>query len=244
MREPRRIQHPILTGFIQIIEDQHALPAFWGYPSISGIFPGLVLIHEMWGLTAHMRMQVRRLAELGFYVVAPDLFDGIIAKTPEESAQLRQRLGETGPARIGATLRALETHNHCTGKVAVIGWQMGGELAFHAAMHRTDLSAAIAFYAKPDEFMTMMAADETPILAFYGDSDPEIPVETVTRLRDLLDKAPGEGKVVVYPGTSSGFFNETNPAYNEQAASDAWFKMIDFLTDHMDVPLLENNQNG
>ncbi len=235
MFETRRVQHRTTSGFISIVADSHYLPAFWAHPDIGGPFPGLVLIHEWWGLTAHMRTQVRRFAEQGFYVIAPDLFDGRIARTADEGLALQQQLGEAGPPRVSAALRALETHNRFNGKIGVVGWQMGGELAYHAAMHRTDLHAVVVFYAKPDDYLTMMIADETPILAFYGDPDTTATPEMIERVRDLLARSPGKGQMIVYPGASTGFFNDELPTYHPQAAADAWQKMLDFLSEHLET---------
>jgi carboxymethylenebutenolidase len=234
MYETRRVQHRIISGFISIVAANHSLPAFWAHPEIGGPFPGLVLIHEWWGLTAHIRTQVRRFAELGYYVVAPDLFDGQTATTADQGLTLQQKLGEAGPPRIGAALRALETHHRCNGQMGVVGWQLGGDLALYAAMHRTDLKAVVAFYARPDDYLVLMVADETPILALYGEHDTTITPDTLERTRQALAKSPGKGEVIVYPGATTGFFNEELPTYNPQAAAGAWQKMLQFLDEHLD----------
>lgn len=236
MQDNRRVQHPITGGFITIVADAHNLPAFWAHPTLARTFPGLVLIHDWRGLTAPIRHHVRRLAELGFYVVAPDLFDGQKPATPAEGHALGQRVGEATMPRINATLSALKSHNRCNGQIGIIGWQMGGELALHEATLRTDLRAAVVFCARPDDDLLMIPADETPILAFYGDSDPDIPIETVNKLAQALERSPGKGRVVIYPGATAGFFEESSPGYHEAYAADAWNKMIDFLGTRLDLP--------
>src|SRR5262245_48739416 len=138
MYETKRIQHRVTSGHIRIVADGHLLPAFWAHPEIGGTFPGLVLIHEWWGLTAHIRSLVRRFAEQGYYVIAPDLFDGQLARNADEGLALQNRLGEAGLPRINAALNVLQTHHKCNGKLGVVGWQLGGELTFQVAMHRTD----------------------------------------------------------------------------------------------------------
>lgn len=234
MYETKRIQHRITSGFINIVADHHSLPAFWAHPDIGGKFPGLVLIHEWWGLTAHIRTQVRRFAELGFYVVAPDLFDGQTAQTADQALALQQQLGEAGPPRVSAALVALETHNRCNGKMGVVGWQLGGELAYHAAMYRTDLKGVVIFYGRPDDYLTMMPADETPILAFYGAHDMTASQEMIEKVRTALAKSSAKSQVIVYPNAATGFFNEDLPTYNRTAAADAWVKAVDFLDHHLD----------
>jgi carboxymethylenebutenolidase len=233
MYETRRVQHRITSGFINIVADSHYLPAFWAHPQIGASFPGLILLHEWWGLTAQIRTQVRRFAELGFYVIAPDLFDGQTAQTPEQAAVLREQLGEAGPPRVGAALSVLATHHHCNGQLGIVGWQMGGELAFHAAMHRTDLKAVVTFYASPDDYLPMMPADETPILAFYGELDAP---SSLDKMRSALAISQGKGEVVVYPGAATGFFNDDLPTYHQPSSTDAWGKMLDFLFARVDPP--------
>ncbi|MBX3082062.1 MAG: dienelactone hydrolase family protein [Anaerolineae bacterium] len=236
MHETRHVQHPITSGYISIIADDHQLPAFWAHPQVRDEFPALVLIHESWGLTPHIRACVRRLAETGFYVIAPDLYDGQIATTAEEAAALAAQLGEAGVPRIGAALGVLEHHIHSNGKVGVVGWQMGGEIAFHMTIYRPDIRAAVIFYARPDQYLTMMRAEETPMLCLYGDSDPDIPMERLEQMRSMLAASPGKGEVVIYPQTSTGFFNETLPAYNAERATDAWNRMLEFLIKYLEPP--------
>ena len=235
MYESSLVQHQITSGFINIVADNHNLPAFWAHPEIGGTFPGLVLIHGWWGLTSHMRTQVRRFAELGFYVIAPDLFDGQTASDDIQGKALRDKLGEAGPPMVSAALSALETHNRVNGKIGVVGWQMGGDLAYHVAMHRTDLDAVVVFSGRPDDYLTMMPADETPILAFYGEHDASASPAMIKRVRAALLKAPSKGQIVIYPGTTDGFSNDEAASYHAEAAADAWGKLLDFLTEHMEI---------
>lgn len=236
MKQARRIQHAIVSGFVQVVVEDRFLPAFWAHPQLSATFPGLILIHDAYGLTSHMRACVRRLAEVGFYVIAPDLYDGAQATSADQAATLAAGLGATGIPRVSAALRALRTHNHCNGKVGVVGWQMGGELTFQIMMMTTNIRAAVIFYARPDDYLPMLAVEEAPMLCIYGDSDPQIPKAMLDRVEAALTKSPGKGQVVVYPNTESGFFNNLLPAYNSEHAADALDKLIVFLSDHLDVP--------
>jgi carboxymethylenebutenolidase len=236
MHETRYVQYPIVSGYISIIADEHQLPAFWAHPQMRSAFPGLVLIHEGWGLTAHVRNCVRRLAETGFYVIAPDLFDGQVATSEAQAAALAAQLGEAGVPRVSAALGVLAHHNHCNGKVGMVGWALGGEIALHMTVFRPDIRAAVVYYARPDNYLSMMRAEETPLLCFYGDSDPNIPISTLWHMREMLAESPGGGTVTVYPDTQSGFFNETLPAYHPQHAADAWNRMVDFLEVQLEPP--------
>lgn len=235
MYQSRLVQHRIISGYINVVADEHYLPAYWAHPELGGPFPGLVLIHEWWGLTAQIRTQVRRFAELGFYVIAPDLFNGKIARDADQGLKLQQQLGEAGPPRVTAALRALATHHRCNGKMAVVGWQLGGELAYHAAIHQTDLKAAVVFYGRPDAYLVLMPANETPILAFYGDKDQATPPDMIAQVRAALAKTPVKCEIVVYADATTGFFNEDLPTYQPQAATAAWSKTLDFLVEHVQI---------
>src|SRR5579859_4683530 len=118
MHRTRLVQHQVTSGFINVVAENHYLPAFWAHPEIGGTFPALVLIHTWLGLDGYMRRQVRRFAELGFYVIAPDLFDGQVATSDEQGRVLETQFGEVGVAKISAALRALETHNRVNHRVA------------------------------------------------------------------------------------------------------------------------------
>src|SRR5712691_8241563 len=222
MFSTRLVQHRITSGYINVVAADHYLPAFWAHPEIGAAFPGLVLIHEWWGLTAQIRTQVRRLAELGFYVIAPDLFNGQTAHTADQALALQKEWGEAGPPKVSASLRALETHHRCNGMLGVVGWQFGGDLAYHAAMHHTNLKGVVVFYGKPDDYLILMPANETPILAFYGEKDQTASPDMIERVRKALEQSPGKGEVVVYPGATTGFFNDELPTYNAEASAKAW----------------------
>jgi carboxymethylenebutenolidase len=235
MYETGRVQHRITSGHISIVADGHYLPAFWAHPETGSVYPGLVLLHDWMGLTAQTRAWVRRLAEIGFYVIAPDLYDGQVAHTPEQAQMLRDRLAEAGPPRIMAALEVLKTHHRCTGKIGVVGSQMGGELAFHVALYTNEFRAAVIFYARPDDYLLIAPANETPILAFYGDSDPAIPPAALHRLSQAMILSPASERLIIYPDVSSGFLDETSPDYHPQFAAKAWKKMVEFLCAYLEA---------
>jgi carboxymethylenebutenolidase len=242
MIETRRMQYPIVSGYVTIIADDHQLPAFWAHPNLTRQFPGLVFIHDAWGLTPHVRMGVRKLAEAGFYVIAPDLYDGRVPANADEASALSASCGDAGVPRASAALSVLRTHNHCNGKVGVVGWQIGGEIALQMSAFRQDLRAVVVFYARPADYLPMMPAEECPMLGFYGDSDPQIPLPIIDQMRVALAASPGKGEIIVYPGATTGFFNNTLPTFHADHAADAWLRMVDFLTVKLDVPRHTNPQ--
>ena len=139
MFEASHLQYSIVSGFIQIVSDGHHLPAFWAHPELGGPFPGLVMLHDHWGLTSHIRTQARRFAEQGYYVIAPDLFNRQMATSPEEAQALIDQVGEVALSHVKAAISALLTHHRCNSKIGLIGWGMGGErLTFGSDGHHPD----------------------------------------------------------------------------------------------------------
>lgn len=231
MYETRHIQYRITSGYISIYAGEHLVPAFWAHPEVGSEFPGLVLLHE--NLTVQTRSLVRRLAETGFYVIAPDLYDGEPANTPDA---LRDKLLALGPQRVTAAIDALRTHNHCNGNVGIIGWGVGGELAYHAALRYSDLNAVVVFYARPDPYIDGIATDDTPILAIYGDSDPSIRPIILNKLSQAMLDSPAQSLLVIYPDARNGFSDAESPNYHPEYAANAWGKTLDFLRDRLDMP--------
>ncbi|HVO41702.1 MAG TPA: dienelactone hydrolase family protein [Aggregatilineales bacterium] len=240
-----RIERQVTSGYINIMSgDQRQFPAFWAHPEAGGTFPGLVLVHEWWGLTSFIRGLVRRLAEMGFYVIAPDLYNGGLPKSSPQAYAMWQGLGESKDQPIDEALRALETHNRFNGKIGLVGLQAGGELVYNAVLTRTDLDCAVVFYARPDAFLEQLRQVTVPLLAFYGYADTSADLRTLILLRDALANAPAHGEVVIFQGATTGFFNDELPAFHPKAAAEAWGKMLDFLTKRLTIERSDATPSG
>ncbi len=236
MFEASYMQHHIISGYIQVVSDGHYLPAFWAHPELGGPFPGLVLLHDYTGLTPHIRTEARRFAELGYYVIAPDLFNRLAPETLESAQPILDKLGEAALSFVGATLRALLSHNKCNGKIGLIGWGVGARLAFRTAVFRDDLRALVLFYGMPSDFMPaevrMMAC---PMLALLAERDPDIPPEMRDKLSQTVQQIGSGHEVVVYPDVECGFFDKSRPTFQAVAAQDAWRRSLAFLNHHLEV---------
>jgi carboxymethylenebutenolidase len=235
------IEHRINSGYINIISaDQRYISAFWAHPEMGGKFPGLVLLHEWWGLTQHIRTCVRRFAEMGYYVIAPDLYNGVTASSAHQAYAMWQNVKDA-KLHVAESVRALATHSRCNGQIGLIGFQAGGELAYDAVLHRDDLRCGVIFYARPDDYLNTLRDTKIPLLTFYGYSDTSANLHTLILLRDALVNANAHGEVVIYQGATTGFFNDEMPSYHPKAAADAWVKTLDFLAKNLKI---EDNMNA
>jgi carboxymethylenebutenolidase len=237
MFEASRLQYNITSGYIQIVSNGHYLPAFWAHPELGGPFPGLVMLHDQWGLTPHIRIQARRFAEQGYYVIAPDLFNRQIATSVEQAQALIAQVGDAVLSHVAATLHALTTHHKCNSKIGLIGWGMGGQLALRTATARTDLQGLVTFYNPlGDVMLAELRALDCSLMAVLAGADPATPPEIVQRLRQALSGTGVTHEVVEFPAAGYGFFDDTSPAFDAELAADAWKRALAFLNAQLDVP--------
>ena len=228
--EPSRVEHTITNGHVQIVRENGALlPAYWSHPAMGGTFPAIALIHDWWGITDTERHLANLFAQMGYYVIIPDLFNGKLARTPQEAIGLVEALGEQGFACVNVSLHTLERHVRVNGKVAAVGLGMGGSLAYEAALKRDDLEAAVAYYGFPQRYLGRFKDVKAPILAIFGSDDPYTRLKVVERLESELAQSPLDHEVVRLPGASRDFFSD--PA--AQAGTLAWTRTLAFLEKYL-----------
>ena len=135
--QPEHVEYTIVNGRVSIVADDGAqLPAYWSHPDLGGKFPAIAILHDWWGITTVERRMAHLFAQLGYYVIVPDLFDGAVAQHARRS--LRSWSQDTGARSYGyvdTALRVLENHARTNGHTAAVGLGMGGSLAFEAALH-------------------------------------------------------------------------------------------------------------
>ena len=111
---------------------------------------GIIVVHEWWGLTPHIRDIAGRWAAAGFVALAPDLYRGEIADDAERAQKLMTALPrERALADIAAAVATLRAHPRCNGKVLITGYCMGGSLSLRAACDVRGLVGVVPFYGMP-----------------------------------------------------------------------------------------------
>lgn len=232
----RHLEHRITSGYIQIVANGHYIPAFWAHPQMGGPFPGLVLLHDDRGLSAHTRALVQRFSSVGYYVIAPDLFNRQLPATDETANAVEDALFSEAHEKVNAALHALETHHKCNSKMAVIGWDFGGRLVYEVALTHLDVMAAVAFYGDPTPYLGKFNDENlSPLLAIFGAED-EIMRQHENKLREELIRTGAPHEVIVYPNAQHGFFNDTLTTYDPDASEDAWNQTLAFLETHQGKP--------
>ncbi|MBI1281157.1 MAG: hypothetical protein GC179_23730 [Anaerolineaceae bacterium] len=234
-----RAEYGVTSGHIQMVmEGGTQLPAYWAHPLTGRLFPAVALIHDWWGITAAIRRIAHRFAQVGYYVIVPDLFDGQIATTPERAIELVKALGDSGYPRVDAALTVLETHNNTNHDVAVVGIGMGGSLAYEAAIIRKDMEAAVVYYGFPQRYFGRLKDTRVPLLAIYGQHEQLVAADVVSRTRRELDSNVKNLKheVFVLPDVGHDFFSDTANEVEQAQGQFALNKTFTFLEKHLKGP--------
>lgn len=237
--ESNRAEYGITSGHIHVvIEGGTQLPAYWAHPNTGRMFPAVALIHDWWGITPSVRRIAHRFAQVGYYVIVPDLFNGEIASTPERAIELVKTLGDGGYPRVDAALSVLETHHNTNRDVAVVGIGMGGSLAYEAAIVRKDMEAAVVYYGFPQRYFGRLQQVRVPLLAIYGETEPFIKSAEVDRVRAELDlNTRGlKHEVTVLPHVGHDFLSDEAAEARFQSHR-ALNKTFSFLEQYLKGPL-------
>jgi len=207
----------------------------------------VLVIQEAFGVNDHIEDVTRRFAERGFRALAPHLFhrtgDPALAydNLDQVMPHLQALTVEGLEADLGACLAHLADHDIPSGQVAVVGFCMGGTVAFFAGT-RWALGAAVTFYGGGvvdgrfglPPLVELAAVLRTPWLGLYGDQDHSIPVAHVERLRTALGSVPVDTELVRYPEAGHGFHCDQRPDhFDPPSAADAWRRTLEWLERHL-----------
>lgn len=213
--------------------DGTTLRGYLARPSGSGPFPGVLMIHEWWGLNVDMARLADALAREGFVVLAPDAFRGSLAKTPQEAmAQLRSTPQEQIASDLDAALDFLRNHSAVeSDSVATMGFCFGGTQSMYLGTRAENLAAVVTLYGSgpiQDARQLGSMPQNEPVLGIFGEEDGNIPVSEVRGFEDALREANVEHTITVYPGVGHAFVKSTT--YDQGGApEEAWNQLVSFL---------------
>lgn len=196
--------------------------------------PGVVVIHEWWGLNEHIRHWTDRLAADGYAALAVDLYDGKVATTPDEALATMKKVDDARAREIlSAAHRFLaEDPRVKAGKRGVIGWCFGGGWSLQQALMQPDLDAAVIYYGRLDTDPKVLATIEAPVLGVFGNADEGIPPAAVDAFATAMEQA-GESLELHRYDAPHAFANPSSANYDAKAAEDAWEHVRAFFAKHL-----------
>ena len=221
---------PIQTVQVECIE-------FW--PQEKGTYPGIVLLHEWWGLNSQIKDLGARLACEGYGVIIPNLYGrvgGMVTGNAEVAEALMGKLNDSMALQdINSCCEFLNTREFIKRNIhGVVGYGMGGTLAMKFACQRKRLRGAVSYYGRMIQPDSALENALCPILYHYAEQDPGVSEQDVQRLRELAAKYNKPIAIQSYSNASHAFSDETRPeSYREAAATEAWATTAMFLKKHL-----------
>jgi carboxymethylenebutenolidase len=222
----------------QMIEFQSNGGTTQGYLSVpeAGRGPGVVVIQEWWGLVPHIKEVADRFAAAGFVALAPDLYHGDVARSPDEAGKMMMALNipQTEKDLRGAVGYLLDQEATAGERVGIVGFCMGGALSLYGASKNEQVGACVVFYGVHPKVEPDFEALRAPVLGLFAEKDAFVPPAAVRALEERMREHGKSIETHIYPGADHAFFNNTRPeVYDAGAAADAWRRTVEFFRKHL-----------
>ena len=189
--------------------------------------PGIVVIQEWWGLNDQICGVADRFARAGYNALAPDLYRGRLTTEPDEANHLMTGLdfADATHQDLRGAAQHLQTRS---GRVAVMGYCMGGALTIAAAVHVPEFAAGVCFYGIPPKAFADPAEIGMPLQGHFANKDDWCTPAAVDDLERTLKTAGIRHEIYRYDAAHA-FANERSAAYDVACANQAWERMAAFL---------------
>jgi carboxymethylenebutenolidase len=238
---------------IELNSGGDTIKGYLARPSQSGKNPGIVVIHEAFGLVEHIRDIARRFANIGYNALAPDLysrkggpsdpndintvFPVMFGKSDAESVQDLEAAADHLSALPGAT-----------GKIGVIGFCSGGRQTLLFACSSSKPDAAIDCWggfihratpdaettpSRPTPILDMVERPHCPLFAVFGEEDQNPTVAQSEELRSRAQRASKDVTIKVYKNAGHAFLADYRPSYREGPAGELWQDVVAFFEKHL-----------
>jgi carboxymethylenebutenolidase len=206
--------------------------AYIAYPERKDRAPGVVVIHEVFGLTDWEPTVADKLAKNGYVAIVPDLLSTKYGRSPADPDSGRKLVAQLEPSRITADLDATvdylnEQSAVLPGIIGIMGFCWGGGQTFRYTTNNPKLKAAVICYGPPPPH-DALARIETPLLGVYGENDARIDAS----LPDVAARLKGMGKSFTYqtyPGTGHGFLKPGREGSDGPQVEKAWTNILNFF---------------
>ncbi len=208
------------------------LTGYLAEPAAEGRHPGLVLIHEWWGLNDQVKDEARKFASEGYVSLAVDLYRGKVAATPDEAHELMRALPQDqGVADLKAAFDYLASRPDVSpAKIGSVGWCMGGGYSLLLAEKEPSLAACAVNYGAMPTDPAIIKSIQAPVLGNFGGQDRGLTPDKVQTFEKAMKDAGKQIDVKIYPDAGHAFENPNNKnGYRPDDAKDAWNRMAAFF---------------
>ncbi|MBV9859699.1 MAG: dienelactone hydrolase family protein [Alphaproteobacteria bacterium] len=237
---------------IQFRSGGDSIPGYLAQPSQPGAHPGIVVIHEAFGLVEHIRDLARRFANIGFNALAPDLYARAGAPDPNDMGSVFPKMFGLPDAQAVRDLEAAAAHLRglpgATQKIGAIGFCSGGRqtLLFACSSDKVDAAIdcwggfiaratpdAVTTESRPTPILDMVDRLHCPLFGVFGEEDQNPTVAESEELRERAQRAGKEVTVKVYAGAGHAFLADYRPSYREGPAFQLWTDIVAFFERHL-----------
>lgn len=236
------VQAKLVAKTVEYKQDSTVCKGHLAYDDgIRGKRPGVLVVHEYWGLNDFTRKQAEQLAGLGYVAFAADIYgQGLVTTDPKEAGRLAGELRGDKPrlrARAQAALKVLsETSMADPRRLAAIGFCFGGTTVLELAYAGADLKGVVSFHGgltspTPEELKSIKAA----ILVLHGADDPHVKAEAITAFQGAMGQGGIDWQMVFFGGAVHAYMNPAannkaaGVAYDARAARRSWQYMQNFF---------------
>jgi len=233
------------AGEVKIPVPDGSIPAYRAMPAKGGPFPVIVVVQEIFGVHDYIKDICRRLAKLGYYAIAPELYarQGDVSKIMAIPEIITKVVSKVPDSQVMSDLDATVAYVKTTGKVdaaklGVTGFCWGGRITWLYSAHNPAVKAGVAWYGRlagpatpmtPKQPMEVVAQLKAPVLGLYGEKDGGIPVDSVEKMKAALRAEGKPGEIVLYPDTGHGFHADYRESYSPKAAEDGWKRLLEWF---------------
>ncbi|HSE99547.1 MAG TPA: dienelactone hydrolase family protein [Nitrososphaeraceae archaeon] len=202
--------------------------------------PGIIMIHEWWGLNENIKNMANSLAKEGYVVLAVDLYNGQVTDATDIAKTLVSKVRDNPSEAINNLqsavryLASLENVN--SSKIASLGWCFGGGQSLQLALNTEPdypLAATIIYYGNLVSDQESISKIKWPVLGIFGDQDQSISVNDVKNFEKILTSTGVPNEIYIYEGVGHAFANPSGDNYAPKETADAWQKTLDFLNKYI-----------
>ena len=220
----------VQTEFVNYFDETNG---YLAKPIDQGSFPGIIIIHEWWGLNDNIKEMAKKLASHGYVVLAVDLYNGQVGTTSEQARALITSFDQkSGIENMNSAVTYLQD-NYRIESLGSIGWCFGGGQSLNLALNNQEMDATVIYYGSLVTDSESLSSINWPILGIFAEMDQGIPLNTVLSFEESLNELDIQNDIYIYPGVDHAFANPSGERYAPTESQDAWQRTLTFLNENL-----------